>query len=43
MLSEMKKKKVHEEHKQKAPKKINLTLIVVSTSKYEKFQIKKVS
>lgn len=39
----MKKKKVHEEHKQKAPKKIHLALIVVSTSRYEEFQLKKVS
>ena len=44
MLSGMKKKiKVHEEHKQKAPKKIILALIVVSTSRYEELKSKKVS
>ena len=43
-LSKMKKKiRVHEEHKQKAPKKIILALIVVSTSRYEELQLKKES
>jgi molybdenum cofactor biosynthesis protein B len=40
----MKKKlKVHEEHKLKAPKKIILALIVVSTSRYKELKSKKVS
>ena len=45
MLSEMKERKykVHEEHKQKAPKKITLALIVVSTSRYEELKSKEVS
>lgn len=40
MLSEMKKKKlkVHEEHKYKAPKKIKLAIIVVSTSRYREIK-----
>ena len=45
MLNEMKERKykVHEEHKQKAPKKIILALIVVSTSRYEELKSKKIS
>jgi molybdenum cofactor biosynthesis protein B len=40
----MKKRlKVHEEHKLKAPKKIILALIVVSTSRYKEFKSKKES
>lgn len=40
----MKKKiTVHEEHKQKAPKKISFALIVVSTSRYKELKSKKVS
>ncbi len=45
MLSEMKeeKYKVPKEHKQKAPKKIILALVVVSTSRYKELKDKKVS
>ena len=45
MLNEMKERnyKVHEEHKQKAPKKIILALIVVSTSRYKELKSKEVS
>ena len=35
--------KVHEEHKSKAPKEINIALIVVSTSRYKEFISKKES
>ncbi len=35
--------KVHEEHKKKAPKKINLALIIVSTSRFEEIKSGKVS
>ena len=37
------KYKVHEEHKQKAPKNISLALIVVSTSRYEELKSKEVT
>ncbi|MFX1481256.1 MAG: molybdopterin-binding protein, partial [Promethearchaeota archaeon] len=30
--------KVHEEHKQKAPKQINIALVIVSTSKYNEMK-----
>jgi len=45
VLDEMKERKykVHEEHKQKAPKKITLALIVVSTSRYEELKAKEVT
>jgi molybdenum cofactor biosynthesis protein B len=44
MLSGMKKNlRVHEEHKEKAPKKIILALIIVSTSRYEELKLGKVS
>ena len=44
MLSKMKKKlKVHEEHKYKAPKKIQLAMIVVSTSRYREIKSGEIS
>ena len=44
MVREMKKKlKVHEEHKLQAPKKINLAIIVVSTSRYKEIKSGKTS
>ena len=35
--------KVHEEHKKEAPKKINIALIVVSTSRFNEIQDNKIS
>ena len=35
--------KVHEEHKSKAPKEINIALVVVSTSRYEELKFEKES
>lgn len=38
MIHMKKKMKVHEEHKEKAPKEINFALIIVSTSRYKEIK-----
>jgi len=43
MVNMKKEVKVHEEHKSKAPKEINIALVVVSTSRYEELKSEKES